>query len=213
MNYIFDHGLQRARARSPDPIDGADEPLRGRHVPSSSSSSGPVAPRTSAEAESVGLYGQPRTTSAASAASATSTLDLDAEYGNLQSDNPLQQLQTLRRLHKHGLVSDPVFVDKQRELLDLALAVERAGGHADRPPQPEPQYPRESRQQPQQPQQPQPQWQPPAAAAAAAAAEEGEPPVGSGDIGSGGGDGPRNWRGSWSAEDPERESPASADSG
>ena len=93
MNYIFDHGLQRARARSPDPIDGADEPLRGRHVPSSSSSSGPVAPRTSAEAESVGLYGQPRTTSAASAASATSTLDLDAEYGNLQSDNPLQQLQ------------------------------------------------------------------------------------------------------------------------
>ena len=153
-------------------------------MPSSSSSSGgPVAPRTSAEAESVGLYGQPRTTSAASAASATTTLDLDAEYGNLQSDNPLQQLQTLRRLHKHGLVSDPVFVDKQRELLDLALAVERAGGHADRPPQPEPQYPRESRQQPQQPQ---PQWQP--AAAAAAAAEEGEP-VGSGDIGSGGGDG------------------------
>lgn len=114
MDYIFDHSLQRARAQSPELIDGADEPLRGRTPP---------AARTAAEKESIGLYGLPRTTPATS----SPTLDLDEAYGNLRSGNPLQQLETLRRLQQDGLLSDDVVAEKQRELLDRALI---GGGHA-----------------------------------------------------------------------------------
>jgi hypothetical protein len=111
MNYIFDHSLQRARAKSPEPIDGADEPLRGSHAD--------YLPRvrTGAERESIGLYGQPRTTSTTS----SSTLDLDEAYDTLQSGNPLQQLKTLRGLQQHGLLSDIVVAEKQKELLERAL--------------------------------------------------------------------------------------------
>lgn len=116
MNYIFDHSLQRARAQSPEPIDGADEPLRGSHADY------PPRARTGAEQESIGLYGQPRTTSAES----SSTLDLDKAYDGLRSGNPLQQLKTLRSLQQHGLLSDAVVAEKQKELLDRALV---GGGH------------------------------------------------------------------------------------
>lgn len=116
MNYIFDHSLQRDRARSPEPIEGADEPLRkGR-------AANQAVARTAAEQESIGVYGLPRSISVAS----SSSLDLDEAHDNLQSGNPLHQLKTLQGLHKHGLLSDAVVADKQRELLDRVLV----GGYA-----------------------------------------------------------------------------------
>eukprot|EP01043_Picozoa_sp_COSAG02_P077630 COSAG02_NODE_17084_length_1030_cov_0.817401_1_plen_256_part_01 len=115
MNYIFDHSLQRARAKSPEPIDGADEPLRGSHADLPSA-------RTGAEQESIGLYGQPRTTPADS----RFALGLDEAYDKLGSGNPLEQLKVLRSLQQQGLLSDAVVAEKQKQLLDRVLV---GGGH------------------------------------------------------------------------------------